>query len=709
MGLASIALLIFTDKMHEKLHLYFMYDDMIHEVQISLLRSHLVLEEIAHKDPLVDIENVRTDLDLALNTVNAMLFGGSTFHGKNVPVLNELNCRSYMLSLKQLILEIRKAADDRFMSGMEMSKDQYYDELFSRSINETDRIIDSFETLLSEHEADLNRLFLSALITWSAILLIAILGLLILTMRWNRTQMMLQKSEEHFRSVADTAHDAIITANSKGSIIYWNRAAENIFGYSHHEAIHKPITSLMSEGAGKAHEHGFRQAEYTGKSRITETPVERVGVRKDGSEVPIEMSLSKWNAGSEIFFTGIIRDITDRKLAEEELNKHREKLEDIVAERTYKLRESYERLEMEIEERKQAEMEMKNMAAFAELNPSPVLRFDTDGRVLMANPAAVEILGSESLTGQLLKSVIPGSEGIDLAACIRDGEIISHTAKIGGRHFHFLFRGLPYLGVGQIYSSDITEQKMAEAKTIRASQLASLGELAAGVAHEINNPINGIINFAQMLVDILKEGSRENEIADQIMHEGDRIANIVTSLLSFARHEQEERTSVYIQDIVSDCMSLTKAQMRKEGIKTKLDIPSDLPSINAHFQKIEQVFLNIINNARYALNQKYTSSHNDKTIKITCSLVEIESKQYIRISILDQGVGIPDELSGNIMNPFFSTKPRGTGTGLGLSISHGIIVNHGGNIRIESTEGEFTNVIIELPVKKQSEGQKERQ
>ena len=130
MGLASIALLIFTDKMHEKLHMYFMYDDMIHEVQISLLKSHLVLEEIAHKDPLFEIEDVRTDLDLALTTVNAMLFGGSTFHGKNVPILNESNHRNYILSLKQLILEIRKAADDRFMSGMEMSKDQYYDKLF---------------------------------------------------------------------------------------------------------------------------------------------------------------------------------------------------------------------------------------------------------------------------------------------------------------------------------------------------------------------------------------------------------------------------------------------------------------------------------------------------------------------------------------------------------------------------------------------------
>jgi signal transduction histidine kinase len=390
-----------------------------------------------------------------------------------------------------------------------------------------------------------------------------------------------------------------------------------------------------------------------------------------------------------------------RKTAEEEVLKHRKHLMEMVEERTSELDTNLIRLENEIIERKRKEEELESMALFAELNPSPVLRFDKNGEVLMANPAAIELFDLEAWAGMYsrmyLKSLIPGIEEFDLAGCIINGRITVHSAQIGNRHFHFTFRGLAERGIGQIYGSDITEKMMIEAEILRASQLASIGELAAGVAHEINNPINGIINFAQIIADKTNTGSIENDGANHIIDEGDRIAKIVASLLSFARDSKKERHPIIFQEVLSESMSMIEAQLRKEGIRMKIAIPSGLPEVNADFQEIEQVCLNIINNARYSSNKKYPRSHKNKVMEIIGKEVKVDGSPYVRIIFHDHGMGIPKDLMDKIMNPFFTTKPTGYGTGLGLSISHNIIRSHGGNLRVQSVEGEGTKAIIDLP------------
>jgi PAS domain S-box-containing protein len=389
--------------------------------------------------------------------------------------------------------------------------------------------------------------------------------------------------------------------------------------------------------------------------------------------------------------------IEEKRQSEEELTKHRERLMDLVDERTHELQQMNEALEQEICERIKTENDMKLMALFAELNPSPVLRFDKNGKVLMANSAAVMILDLESLTAIQLPSLIPGIEGLDFAACIRDGTILSHSAQIGERVFHFIFRGLPDLDIGQIYGSDITEQRHAEAESIRAGHLASIGELAAGVAHEINNPINGIINYGQIVADKTGKGSLENDTAIEIMKEGERIAGIVRNLLSFARYENDTKRPVRIHDIMSESLAVMQAQLQKEGILLKIHLPSILPEITVHFQQIEQVCLNVINNARYALNQKFIGKHEDKILEILAEQVIIDSLPFVRVTFHDHGTGMSEDLQNRIMNPFFTTKPRDCGTGLGLSISNNIVKEHGGSIKIEAIEGAFTKLIIDLP------------
>ncbi len=245
---------------------------------------------------------------------------------------------------------------------------------------------------------------------------------------------------------------------------------------------------------------------------------------------------------------------------------------------------------------------------------------------------------------------------------------------------------------------DITERKASIATAIRAEHLAALGELAAGVAHEINNPINGIINYAQILVNKTHAGDQLNLISDRIIGEGDRIAAIVASLLSFSRRDNEKRSLVSIAELLEESLTLTGAQLRKDGIVLSVNMEDNLLPLSARPQEIEQVFLNIINNSRYALNEKYPQGGECKSLDIDVSMIPDNGNAIIRACFTDHGPGIPPHVMDKVINPFFSTKPKGKGTGLGLSISHRIVENHGGRLAIESGEGEYTKVTVELPV-----------
>lgn len=245
---------------------------------------------------------------------------------------------------------------------------------------------------------------------------------------------------------------------------------------------------------------------------------------------------------------------------------------------------------------------------------------------------------------------------------------------------------------------DITKKKTLQAEAMRAGHLASLGELAAGVAHEINNPINGVINYAEILKDEYEEKGEDNDIPSRIIKEGERIAVIVSNLLSFARDRTEDYSHAYLSEILSDTLSLVEKQIMKDRIELNLDVPHDLPAVKVRTQEIQQVILNLLSNGRHALNQKFPQAHDNKQLEITGETIAIEGLPHVRMTFHDHGIGIPAAILEKICNPFFSTKPKGEGTGLGLSISHGIIKNHGGKLSFESVEGEYTKVIIDLPL-----------
>ncbi len=244
---------------------------------------------------------------------------------------------------------------------------------------------------------------------------------------------------------------------------------------------------------------------------------------------------------------------------------------------------------------------------------------------------------------------------------------------------------------------DITEPLRQRAQTMRTGQLAALGELAAGVAHEINNPINGVINYAQLILNKAANESREQELSQRIIRESERIATIVRELLYFSRTESQQVDKVTVMDALSESLALAKNQLNKEGVDLKISLSESLPLIDSRSHQIQRLFLNLISNARYALKEKYPDGDPEKILLISGVEIEKEGQSFISVTFRDNGIGIPSEILGRVMNPFVTTKAAGVGTGLGLSISHEIVQKHGGTMTIESVEGVYTEVVVELP------------
>ncbi len=425
------------------------------------------------------------------------------------------------------------------------------------------------------------------------------------------------------------------------------------------------------------------------------------------------------SSGNLIGLIHIARDITERKEAEKEIKKAKDELEQRVEERTSELRNINKKLIEEITERKSAvdalqKSEGKYRSLSQEFNallngiPDNLILLSKDLKIKWANKAAAGIFGREvselkdSYCYSMCCSIFSPCENCPTSRSFISGkeenaEILTPDGKVWDvRAFPICDENGEVINVIEL-AGDITEKVSLQAGAMRTRHLASLGELAAGVAHEINNPVNNIINYAQILIDEFEEEKRDDEIARRIIRDGDRIATIVRSLLSFARIRKEEKSYVDLHEIFSDTLSLTSAQIRKDGIHLKVNMPSKFIRIPVQSQQIQQVFLNLISNARFALNQKYHGTDENKIIEITCKEIKIDNDPYVRIEFHDHGTGIPQHMIDKVINPFFSTKPNQEGTGLGLSISHGIITEHGGKFMIHSVEGESTNIIIDLP------------
>lgn len=237
-------------------------------------------------------------------------------------------------------------------------------------------------------------------------------------------------------------------------------------------------------------------------------------------------------------------------------------------------------------------------------------------------------------------------------------------------------------------AKDITARKRMERQLQRADRLASLGQISAGIAHEINNPLGIILGYAQLLMRGSEKDTQNYEDVKTIERQAQNCKRIVEDLLKFARAADTRRTVVEVNQCLRDIVALLARQFESANIKVETHFHQDLPPVLGDTEKIKQVFMNLLVNAKQA---------------ITCGgWIRIETafdmkSGQVRIIISDSGVGIPEDIADKVFDPFFTTKPVGEGTGLGLSVSYGIIHDHGGTIEVKSEVGKGSVFTVQIP------------
>ena len=254
---------------------------------------------------------------------------------------------------------------------------------------------------------------------------------------------------------------------------------------------------------------------------------------------------------------------------------------------------------------------------------------------------------------------------------------------------------VPYIVGGKVVATqgffrDVTERKKMEEHLLVADRLASIGELASGIAHELNNPLTGVIGFSELLM----EKNVANEVKEDIAiihHEAVRAAEVVKNLLTFARKHVPSKQPTNINSIIASVLGLRAYENKVNNIKVITRFEPNLPMIIADGFQLQQVFINVIINAEYAMEE----ANKGGVLTITTK----KEGNIIYISFADNGAGISEKNMKHIFDPFFTTKDVGRGTGLGLSICHGIVTGHGGKIYARSEPGKGATFIVELPVK----------
>jgi len=341
----------------------------------------------------------------------------------------------------------------------------------------------------------------------------------------------------------------------------------------------------------------------------------------------------------------------------------------------------------------------------------PVFVLSLDRRVLYANDAAVREYGytldelSMMTVDALVTSAVPMRAGHDLSRTPahvvvaehvhrrRDGSQFPATVALS---FIRQDNGAP---IGQVLSvRNLTDERRIAEQLRQSEKLAALGELVAGVAHELNNPLAGISAFAQLLLEE-ELNADQRESARLIKREADRAVGVIRDLLLFSRKAGPSTMPLDINGLVQLTLRLRAYSLRSSGVQVETHLDSNLPDISGDDQKLQQVILNLIVNAEYAMRRSATKRLAIRTAHEGDSVVT---------EVSDTGAGMSEETVQRVFEPFFTTKPAGEGTGLGLSVSYGIVEAHGGTITVESAPGRGTTFRIVLPISDTRDAMRDR-
>lgn len=366
-------------------------------------------------------------------------------------------------------------------------------------------------------------------------------------------------------------------------------------------------------------------------------------------------------------------------------------------------------LQNEVDERTRAQQTLQEsetrLRMVIERSPVAIFVSNAAAQYVDVNPAACKMTGYSR--DELLKIGIRGLIGEEEREA--DPSLFDHLKKTGvasgeirlrkrdGSELWVIIEAVALSPDRLVaFCADITRRRQTEDSLRHQQKMESLGTMASGVAHEINNPLMGMMSYSELLEARMSDPDAK-EYARNILREGERIAHIIRNLLSFAREEKGSRHLADIQGIIADSLPLVHNALLRSHVSVQEDYGNDVPEVACSRQQIQQVIVNLLMNARDALDIKYPQYDENKIIRITVRAIEKDGATWVRTSIVDHGMGMKNDQVALAFDPFFTTRPRNERTGLGLTISFGIVRENGGEISIESEEGEGTTVHVDLP------------
>lgn len=483
----------------------------------------------------------------------------------------------------------------------------------------------------------------------------------------------LRASEEKFRRFLEDMNDGYCVLEGF-NIAYANARCAEMFGYDQHEVIGQPFKEFLPPEIVEelARIHARRQ-----RGEWVPSQYEGRLVRKDGTECTVEFGPRLTEYQGKPAVSVVIRDITQRKLMEKALRESEAEFRTIFEEAAIgialiDMQARPLEINMAFQEMLGYDMEdLKNMSSFDYLHPEDALS-----------------------DAPMFEDMVNGARehyNIEKRLIRKDGESLwvrQNLSLVRGAE------GEPRFMIAMI--EDINERKKAEEERQKMEQqlqltgrLAAVGELAAGVAHELNNPLAAVQAYAQFLATQRKLDESIKSDIDTIYREAQRAARITSNLLSFSRRHKPEKSLLSINDIIEKSLELHAYRMRVNNIEVVLSLEPDLPMTMVDFHQMQQVFVNLITNAEQAM----TESHGSGRLVVSTEFTQ----DMIRASFTDNGPGISEENLKRVFDPFFTTKDVGKGTGLGLSICFGIVQEHGGRMFARSIPGESTTFVVELP------------